>query len=107
LSRPPISLWEQRLARKQLRAAGRAFVDEAAIFRTIEAMRGIAEQAVHATKTARRQRERRLQVIQGGRLEAVPAATPFTPPTQAPSDVDKPKEKLQPWQRMLPVEEWS
>jgi len=38
LSRPPISLWEQRMARKELRAKGRAFVDEAAIFRTIEAI---------------------------------------------------------------------
>ncbi len=107
LSRPPISLWEQRLARKELRAKGRAFVDEAAIFRTIEAMRGIAEQAVHATKTARRQRERRLQVIQGGRVQAAPAETLSTPPNVATSDGDAPKEKLQPWQRMLPVEEWS
>jgi len=70
-------------------------------------MRGIAEQAVHATKTARRQRERRLQVIRGGRVQAAPAETLSTPPNVATSDGDAPKEKLQPWQRMLPVEEWS
>ena len=71
-------------------------------------MRGIAEQAVHATKTARRQRERRLQVIQGGRSEVAAAGAPAAPATIpiTTNDSDKPKEKLQPWQRMLPVEEW-
>ena len=58
LSRPPISLWEHRLALKRLREDGKAQVDEAAIFRTIETMRGIADQASAATKTARRQRAR-------------------------------------------------
>ena len=58
LSRPPISLWEHRLALKRLREDGKAQVDEEAIFRTIETMRGIADQASAATKTARRQRAR-------------------------------------------------
>ena len=70
-------------------------------------MRGIGAQAVHATNTARRQREPRLQVIQGGRLETTATKTPSTPLTVATSGGDAPKEKLQPWQRMLPVEEWS
>ena len=59
LSRPPISLWEHRLALKRLREDGKAQVDEEAIFRTIETMRGIADEASAATKTARRQRARR------------------------------------------------
>ena len=46
LSRPPISLWEHRLALKKLRETGRAFVDEAAIFRTIDAMRGHSRRSV-------------------------------------------------------------
>ena len=58
LSRPPISLCEHRLALKRLREDGKAQVDEEAIFRTIETMRGIADQASAATKTARRQRAR-------------------------------------------------
>ncbi|MDP2372615.1 Mu transposase C-terminal domain-containing protein [Reyranella sp.] len=58
LSRPPISVWEHRLALKRLREDGKAQVDEEAIFRTIETMRGIADQASAATKTARRQRAR-------------------------------------------------
>ena len=58
LGRPPISLWEHRLALKRLREDGKVQVDEEAIFRTIETMRGIADQASAATKTARRQRAR-------------------------------------------------
>ena len=59
LRRPPISLWEHRLALKRLREGGRSLVDEAAIFRTIEAMRTITDDAMRETKTIRRQRERR------------------------------------------------
>lgn len=104
--RPPISLWEHRLALKRLRDEGRSYVDEAAIFRTVEQMRKIAEDAVAASKTARRQRER-LRVIQGGR--SVPTVRPAIP-SAAISDAslgDEEKEKLLPWQRMLPVEEWT
>ena len=36
LRRPPITLWEHRLALKRLREEGRANIDESAIFRAIE-----------------------------------------------------------------------
>jgi putative transposase len=104
--RPPISLWEHRLALKRLRDEGRALIDEAAIFRTIDHMRRIAEEAIATSKTARRQRER-LRVINGGR--AVPVISPVAPPISV-SDAgssEEQKEKLLPWQRMLPVEEWT
>lgn len=103
--RPSITLWEQRLALRRLREEGRLEVDEGAIFRTIEAMRAITDQAVVSTKTARRQRERRLRLIQGGLLDTeagVPAST------DAPSvSTDDEGSKLQPWERMLPFEEWT
>jgi putative transposase len=73
-------------------------------------MRAISDDAVNASKSARRQRERRPQVIQGGRSDSTLAGSPPMPPTAAirTDDPDtEPKEKLQPWQRMLPVEEWS
>jgi len=102
--RPPISLWEHHLALKRLRDEGRARVDEAAIFTAVEQMRAIADAAVRASKVTRRQRERRLRLIQGGKVD--------------PSQVDSPAEQVnpieeeeldtrQPWERMLPVEEWS
>jgi putative transposase len=100
LRRPPISLWEHRLACKRLRQEGRAQVNEAVIFSAIEAMRAIADEAVLASKAARRQRERRLRVIQGGRPE----------PTVAEREkerADPPDDGLQPHERMFPVEEWS
>ncbi|MDR3474365.1 MAG: DDE-type integrase/transposase/recombinase [Devosia sp.] len=73
LRRPPISLWEHRLALNRLRQDGRAQVDEAEIFRAIDAMRAIADGAVLASKTARRQRERRLRLALGGRSEDLSA----------------------------------
>lgn len=100
LRRPPISLWEHRLALKRLREEGRSQVDEAAIFRTIEAMRGIADGAVLASKTARRQRERRLRVIQGG------VNAQARPETQLPVEAE-PLDGKQPHENMLPFEEWG
>jgi putative transposase len=102
LRRPPISLWEHRLALKRLRDEGRQTVDENAIFRAVETMRSIADEATKASKTARRQRERRLRVIQGGRVDPPPASPPPTPPPGAQRETNG-----QPWERMLPVEEWS
>ena len=100
--RPPISLWEHRLALKRLREEGRAQVDEPAIFRTIETMRVIAEGAVTASKAARRQQARRLRLIQGGRNDAT-QSNAATVEAMETSD----QSTLQPWERMLPVEEWS
>jgi putative transposase len=100
LGRPPITLWEQRLALKRLQEEGRSHVDERAIFRTIEAMRKIADGAVSATKMMRRQKERRLRLIQGGRTE---------PPTAA-SDTDMDVEQDDRYStnvRLLPFEEWT
>ena len=103
LRRPPISLWEHRLALKRLREEGRALVDEAAIFGAIEAMRAIADDAVRTSKRARRQRERRFHVIEGGRPDLLPV--------EAWTAEDEPAAnhsgELQPHERMFPVEEWS
>lgn len=100
LRRPPISLWEQRLALKRLREDGRSQVDEAAIFRTIQIMRDITDDAVRASKTARRQRERRLRVIQGGANAPVAAEAPRATETE-------PLNGRQPHENMLPFEEWG
>ena len=78
LRRPPISLWEHRLALTRLRDEGRTDVDEDAIFGAIERMRGIAAQAIVETKTMRRQRERRLQAAKAVALKPT-AAKPAKP----------------------------
>jgi putative transposase len=98
LHRPPISLWEQRLALKRLRDEGLAQVDEAAIFLAVEAMRSITQAAGRESKAVRRQRERRLRLIQGGRSD-------IEPNTASPAEQNDPDTR-QPWERMLPVEEW-
>jgi len=103
--RPPITLWEQRLALKRLREEGSLEMDEGAIFRTIEAMRAITDQAVASSKTARRQRERRLRLIQGGLVDTQAGASASNDAPDA--GVDDEASKLQPWERMLPFEEWT
>ncbi len=59
VSRPPVTLWEQRKAVESLRKRGREQVDEASIFRMIEEMREITESAVKERKRARRDKSRR------------------------------------------------
>ena len=100
LRRPPISLWEHRLALKRLRKSGRATVDENAIFRAIEEMRSITEEAVRTSKMARRRHERRLRVIQGGaeKQSACSAAGDL--------EEESPGDSRSPYERLYPVEEW-
>lgn len=58
LSRPSITLWEHRRALKNLRDRGVTHVDEAAIFRAINTMKAIADEAAVKTRSARRFVER-------------------------------------------------
>ena len=60
LSRPPVSLWEHRLARSRLRRQRQSEIDEGILFAGIEEMREIEVQARTATRTTRRNQARRL-----------------------------------------------
>jgi hypothetical protein len=60
---------------------------------------------VVASKTARRQRERRLRLIPGGRIDAV-SGVPFASEAIV-VEGEEAQCTVQPWERMLPVEEWS
>jgi len=99
LSRPAISLWEHRLARRRLRMRRQGEVDEAALFAAIEEMRAIERAAVRLTRSARRDRVRRSAAP--GQPAAPPpgtsasleptnalAADPDTAETAAPSPFD-------------------
>jgi putative transposase len=99
LRRPPISLWEHRLALKRLRDEGRTEVDEDAIFGAIERMRGIAAQAIAETKTMRRQRERRLQAAKA--VDLKPAAEKPAKPNPSAFEPLPENERL-----FTNVEEW-
>lgn len=69
LSRPPVSLWEHRLARSRLRRQRQSEIDEGVLFAAIEEMREIEAQARTTTRTTRRNQARRL----GLRVIAEPA----------------------------------
>jgi len=101
LRRPPISLWEHRLAVKRLSEQGHPNADEGAIFRTVETMRQIVDEAVSSSKAARRQRERRLHLIQGGLAQSDPGSRDVVVEEEEVTSAE------QPWERMLPFEEWS
>lgn len=101
IRRPPISLWEHRLAIRRLREEGRAHIDENAIFLAVSTMRKIAEEAIHTSKSARRHHERRMRLIRGGldQDDTAPPASINTPESTGP--------ERKPWENMLPVEEWE
>jgi len=100
LRRPPISLWEHRAALKRLREQGHAHVDETAIFRAVQAMREIADQATHASKAARRQQERR-RIVQNKPSVEVPVAAASVEINPVPVNGQQPHE------HMFPFEEWN
>lgn len=59
LTRPSISLWELRQAKKQLREESTSSTNEELIFRTIDQMRELVSSETHKTKAARRMQQRR------------------------------------------------
>ena len=61
ISNPSISLWEHKQAVKKLRELGIAQVNESLIFKTVEDMHKVYDQAVKLTKKIRRQKERKNQ----------------------------------------------
>ena len=99
LTRPAIALFEHRQARAELSARGLAAVDEGLIFETVLSQRALVDDAVRATKAARRQDERRMQAARGLR------DSPSSPQAVAP-----PQHRLQTGdddQGLYEVEIWS
>jgi putative transposase len=86
LSRPPITLWEHKLARKRLREQRRNKVDENSLFAAIDEMREIERNAETMTRTARRNRTRRQAVL----TSENPVNQKQTPPTPNPQEYTGP-----------------
>jgi len=76
LTRPAITLWEHRAARRALREAGRRSVDEELIFSTIQAQRVLVDSAERQTKAIRRHRARRAHLEPGLMIDVTPASEP-------------------------------
>ncbi|MEV1179619.1 Mu transposase C-terminal domain-containing protein [Nonomuraea sp. NPDC049784] len=98
LSRPPISVWEQRAAIARLREQGRAQVDENALFAMVEQMRQITETVAAKTRRAHREVERRSATPTP--REAVPAPPP---PTSLPVEGYADGEPVRPFEV---IEQW-
>lgn len=80
LSRPAISLWEHRMAIRNLREQRREEIDETALFQAVAEMRSIEKQAVTSTRAARRNRVRRDMSIAS--VQPDTSASRILPPTQ-------------------------
>ncbi|WP_288397427.1 Mu transposase C-terminal domain-containing protein [Sulfitobacter pontiacus] len=76
LTRPAITLWEHRAARRALRESGRRSVDEELIFRTIEAQRDLVDSAARQTKAIRRHQARRAHLDPRPMIDVTPASEP-------------------------------
>lgn len=86
LTRPAITLWEHRAARRALSEAGRRSVDEELIFRTIEAQRDLVDSAERQTKAIRRHQARRAHLDPRPMIDV-------TPPPEAPNTLPAPENK--------------
>lgn len=94
LSRPPISVWEQKAAVARLRELGRAEVDENALFAMVKQMREITDTAVATTRKARRDTERRSAMP----ARSGPAAVTPLPPVQDTACAEaRPFEVIEQW----------
>jgi putative transposase len=93
LSRPAITLWEHKLARKRLREQRRTAIDEASLFAAIDEMREIERKAGTLTRTARRNRTRHA-IDSKSESVATQAETPASTVDIGPAN---PFEDIEPW----------
>lgn len=75
LTRPAITYWEHRAARRALRDAGRRSVDEGLIFSTILAQRDLVDSAERQTKAIRRHQARRSHLNPRQIIDVTPEST--------------------------------
>lgn len=94
LSRPAITLWEHKLARKRLREQQRTAIDEASLFAAIDEMREIERKSETLTRTARRNRARRKIDSTASTAESSPTETPTSITHLDPA---RPFEDIEPW----------
>ena len=97
LSRPAISLWEHRLARRRLRARHHAAVDEAALFAAVEEMRAAEREATHLTRSARRDRARRQAARIDPAVSSPAATTVSSEPAGSSDEAPSPFDDVEQW----------
>jgi putative transposase len=103
LSRPAISLWEHRLARRRLRTRHRGEVNETALYAAIQEMRTAEREAERLTRSARRDRTRRGAAPDApAAIAASPATTPrgavpSAAPAEDAAELPQPFDDIEQW----------
>ncbi|ABA87387.1 integrase core domain protein [Syntrophotalea carbinolica DSM 2380] len=98
-SRPAISIWEFREARRRLKEEGTKDINEDLIFDAYERMRALEEQAVKETKKTRRMRQRKRTHLEASQNR--PSTEPQAPDSEL--NLDNLSEDIAPFDEM---EEW-
>lgn len=75
-TRPPVSLWEVKNAKKTLREDSKSSTNEELIFQTVDRMRKLVEQEAERTKSARRQQQRQKSWEMAQKAGKKPGPTP-------------------------------
>jgi putative transposase len=96
LSRPALTLWEHRKAMEQLRAKGKAQIDETMLFNTISQMREITKSAQSTTRQARRNQQRLSQIAQLP-IHQEKNEIKIEPPVNTETDLARPFDQLEEW----------
>jgi putative transposase len=78
-SYPAMSIWELREAQARLRLEGRATIDEAAIFESLQRLRTYEDEAAKETRKVRRNQQRRLEHARTAKPRLTPAQSPLAP----------------------------
>ena len=92
MSNPSVSMWEHRQAIKKLRENGIEQIDEGLIFRTINEMQKISDNAVKTTKKSRRLKERKKS------LEVGPVdPSQIEPPKNSDDSLAEPFDQIEDW----------
>jgi putative transposase len=99
LSHPAVTLWEHRESLKYLKERGASKVDEAAIFKAIEAMRKITDDAARSTRAARRRKARSNHITQQSiaNNQSNIALLDYALSDEIPLPIAKPFENIEEW----------
>lgn len=87
LTRPAVSLWEVKSAKRQNRSDSLSATNEPLIFKTIDRMRKLVEEESELTKSARRQQERQAR-WELSRKKSPPAKKPAPDPVPQPTSAE-------------------
>lgn len=97
ISHPALTLWEHRQAMDQLRAKGRAQIDETMLFNMVSQMREITQNAKSTTRKVRRNQQRLNQLSQSPMTQSKSKQNIELPIDTTDTDFARPFDQIEEW----------